>query len=159
MTYVFDSGPLIVLFGRYYRGRFPSLWDRFDLLVEEGRITSVREVKNELLAQDDDLNQWCRSNPELFVVPNHKELQFVGQIFSVKNGHFQSLIKKQDQMRGRPVADPFVIARAARGVENSCVVTLEAYKENAAKIPNVCKYFKVDCMNLEQFMETENWRF
>jgi len=44
-------------------------------------------------------------------------------------------------------------------VENGCVVTQEAKRINAARIPNVCEHFNVNCMNLEEFMQQENWQF
>ena len=38
---------------------------------------------------------------------------------------------------GTPVADPFIIAKAkANGLS---VVTQEVYRENAHKIPNICR--------------------
>ena len=55
--YVFDSGPLIDLFRHYYRERFPSLWQQFDEMVEDGRITSTREVSNELEGHEDRLSE------------------------------------------------------------------------------------------------------
>jgi hypothetical protein len=36
-----------------------------------------------------------------------EEMEFVVEIFKVK--HFQSLIRKKEQLEGTPVADPFVI--------------------------------------------------
>jgi len=39
------------------------------------------------------------------------------------------------------------------------VVTQEKYKENAAKIPNVCVFFDVACIYLEGFMEKESGQF
>jgi len=32
----------------------------------------------------------------------------------------------------------------------------ETYKDNAAKIPNICDYFKVDYLNLEGFLQRNN---
>jgi len=43
---VFDSGPLIDLVRHYYRQRFSSLWEQFDRMVVDTRITSTREVFN-----------------------------------------------------------------------------------------------------------------
>lgn len=48
MRYVFDSGALIDLFNNFYQERFPSLWEKFDRLVSDGTIISVREVYNEI---------------------------------------------------------------------------------------------------------------
>ena len=82
-------------------------------------------------------------------------MQFVSQIFSVP--HFQALVPEKSQLDNRPCADPFVIARAK--IINGCVVTEEKWKPNAAKIPNVCEHFGIDCTNLQGFMEREGWTF
>jgi hypothetical protein len=50
-----------------------------------------------------------------------------------------------------------VIAKAK--VVGGCVVTQEKKKPQAAKIPNVCEHFGIHCVNLEGFMEQENWTF
>lgn len=154
--YVFDSGPLINLFRHYYRNRFPSLWDQFDQMVVDGRITSTREVFNELKGHEDDLADWCKENRQLFVTPTADELAVVQDIFTVE--HFQAMIRKKERLQGRPVADPFVIARA-RCLDRGCVVTTENNNPNAAKVPNVCQHFGIDWTNLEGFMEREDWRF
>jgi hypothetical protein len=73
------------------------------------------------------------------------------------------LIEKRKILDGGPVADPFVIAKAK--VENLTVVATEGFKPdgsakpNAPKIPNICNYFKIKCLNLEGFMDNEKWRF
>jgi hypothetical protein len=67
------------------------------------------------------------------------------------------MIRNKERLQGKPVADPFVIARAK--VFNCQVVTTEVFRDNSAKIPNVCKYFSVECINLEGFMEQERWTF
>lgn len=157
IVYVFDSGPLIDLFRHYYHTSFPSLWKAFDAMVTEGRITSTREVFNELVSYGDDLAAWCKKNKQqVFITPSAEELEFVREIFAVR--HFQTMIRKKERLQGGPVADPFVIARA-HCLENGCVVTTEKHNPNAAKIPNVCQHFGVDCTNLEEFMERETWRF
>ena len=178
-VYVFDSGPLIDIFRHYYRDRFPSLWQNFDGMVEDGRITSTREVSNELAGHEDksanrrkeeqrenskdsekhedELAKWCKENRrKVFITPTPEELEIVREIFGVR--HFQAMIRKKQRLEGRPVADPFVIARA-KCLENGCVVTKEKHKPNAPQIPNVCDHFGVDWTDLEGFMEREQWRF
>ena len=71
--------------------------------------------------------------------------------------YVNSLVRQQERLQGKPVADPFVIAKAK--VHNGCVITQEVKKPNAARIPNVCEHFGVDCLNLEGFMEREDWTF
>ena len=79
----------------------------------------------------------------------------VAEIFKVT--HYQAMIRKKERLKGKPVADPFVIAKAK--VCNGWVVTREKWKENSAQIPNVCEHFGVPCMNLEGFMKKEGWTF
>ena len=155
MIYVFDSSPLIVLFRHYYPERFPSLWEKFDSMISSQQIISVREVSNELEGQEDRLSAWTGNNKEFFCMPTTGELNFVAEIFRIQ--HFQALIRRKEQLAGKPVADPFVIAKAKVGWH--CLVTQENFKENAAKIPNICNHFNIPYVDLETFMKNENWTF
>jgi len=49
----------------------------------------------------------------------------VADIFKIP--HFQTLIRKQERLLGKPVADPFVIAKAQS--IGGCVITTEKYKK------------------------------
>lgn len=159
--YVFDTSAFIVLFNNYYRSRFPTLWDNFNELVETGRIVSTREVKREIQDQVDDLSVWAdkATQSELFPMPTRAVADFVSKIFQFE--HFQGNVERKKLLNGGKNADPFVVATAAsRPPEQSvAVVTLEKYKDHAAKIPNMCHHFGVRCMNLEGFMEEEGWEF
>jgi len=155
--YVFDTNSLSVILKHYYPERFPSLWIELNEMLTNEDIKLVRESYNEImkLSANDRPAQWAKENRRLFATPSVDELHFVNEIFAVP--HFQQLIEKKKILSGRPVADPFVIAKAK--LEDAIVVTEEEYKENAAKIPNVCKHFDVECINLEDFMQKENWQF
>ena len=156
MKYVFDSDSLINLFRHYYPERFPTLWEKFNALVSGGKLISVREVFNEIGSSEDSLGTWAKEQKNiLFLKSTVEELEFVAKIFQVQ--HFQAMIRKQERLKGKPVADPFVIARAK--ISGACVVTQEKITENAAKTPNVCVHFEIPCINLEGFMEKENWTF
>lgn len=157
MSYVFDSSSLIVLFRHYYPERFPTLWENFDELVSEEKIISVREVRNEVntYAYEDGLSTWTKDNDSIFHHPTSDELIFITDIFKVR--HFQSLIRNQERLKGKPVADPFVIAKAKES--DRIVVTQEQFKDNAAKIPNICKHYDIPYLDLESFMEQESWTF
>ena len=156
MIYVFDASSFIVL-NHYYPDRIPSFWRNFDEFVFQGKILSVREVFNELSGKGNKahLEKWIKVNKRIFMLPSGQETLFVGQIFSVR--HFQYLVGQRQRLKGTPVADPFVIASAK--IRKACVVTEEDKKPNAAKIPNVCEHFKIDCTNLEGFMERQGWSF
>jgi len=156
MDYVFDTNSIRVI-GNYYPDRFPSFWERFNECADQGKIVSVREVYRELDLQirKPSLREWIKNHKRMFLIPTQEETAFVGHIFSIK--HFQALIKLRNQLTGRPVADPFVIALAY--VKKSCVVSEETIKENAAQIPNICEHFGIDCTNFEGMMEREGWEF
>lgn len=157
MVYIFDSSPFIVLFRHFYPSRFPSLWEKFESMIEDEKIISVREVANEInsYGNEDRLIEWARNHKELFLKPNREELLFVTEIFKVE--HFQTLIRKKERLQGKPVADPFIISKAK--ILKCTVVTQEQWKENSAKLPNVCEYFEIECIDLENFMENEDWTF
>ena len=153
--YVIDSSSLIDLFKHYYLGNFPTLWSHFDNLVSNGNLVSVKEVLNEVKDRNDRLAKWAKQNKNFFSKPSQTELSFVKQIFQVQ--HFHRIVKERERLKGKPVADPFVISAAK--VIKACVVTEEAFKPNASKIPNVCKHFNIPVVNLQQFMINENWTF
>ena len=156
MSYVFDNSPLSTLIRNYYRRRFPSLWQRFDELANNGNIVSTREVLREI--EDgavESLREWAAQNGELFTIPTAEEGAFVARIYAVQ--HFQQNIERQKMLKGGRNADPFVIAKAA--VTERTVVTIEQLQPNAVKIPNNCNHFSISCVTLEEFMETEGWEF
>jgi hypothetical protein len=155
MIYVFDNDALITLFRYYYPTRFPSLWDKFEKCVRGNKIISVREVYNEIEGHSSRLGEWVKEHRDFFYPPSSEKLAFVADIFRVP--HFQDLVRKQERLQGKPVADPFVIAKAK--VANGCVITQESRKPNAVHIPNVCDHFSIHCLNLEGFMEREDWTF
>jgi hypothetical protein len=111
-SYIFDSSPLIVLFRHFYPKRFPSLWEKFESMLEENKIISVREVFNEInsYGNEDRLIEWAKLHKNIFLKPNREELVFVTEIFKIE--HFQTLIRKKERLQGKPVADPFIIAKA-----------------------------------------------
>jgi Domain of unknown function (DUF4411) len=156
VSYVFDNGPLSALFRNFYRKTFPSLWERFDALVDDGAIVSTRDVFREIEdAPIESLREWAKQNHHLFTTPTAEEGAFVWKIYAVP--HFQHNIEQQKLLKGEKMADPFVIAKAA--VDGSAVVTMEKFKPKAAKIPNICGHFSVESLLLEEVMEREGWEF
>lgn len=156
MTYVFDTNAFSQLFHSFYPGRFPTLWAQFDELVADDQITSTREVYREI--EDDRvkrLRDWGKDNKHLFPTPTADEAAIVSKIFQVQ--HFQQVIEQKKLLKGGKNADPFVIARA--GAIDGAVVTMESEPRNGAKIPNICRHFKIPCFSLESFMEEVDWQF
>ncbi len=155
--YVFDTSSLRIL-RNYYPTRFVRLWQSVEDAIASGLVISTKECRLELLGQlhEEWFVKWIRkSTPQLFPASTPAETAFVAKIFTVP--HFQSLVGEKQRLQGKPVADPFVIAAAAR--RQWTVVTQEQLKPNAAKIPNVCKHFGIKCIDLEGFMQENDWTF
>ena len=157
MIYIFDSSTLIDLFRYYYTQRFPSLWERFNDLVKEQRIISVREVYNEIKDRGDNLSDWAKSHKELFKEATSEELNFIAEIFKIP--HFQMLIKQKARYQGRPVADPFVIALAL--INHLSVVTAENLSGSAErpKIPDVCEALDIRWLNMIDLFREQGLHF
>jgi hypothetical protein len=156
--YIFDQNVFMTIFGYYYEIAFPSFWEYFDQYILEGKIISVREVLNEIEShhnKESNLVKWAKNHKDIFLQPTEPEIEIVKIIFS--NPQFQVIISKQSQLEGKPVADPFIIAKAK--ILGGFVVSNESYKSHGVKIPNICEYFNVKCINLGKFMEIENWKF
>ena len=154
-VYVFDNNSISILIKHFYESRFPSLWSSIDELVNTGVMVSVREVKRELdtVFEKNPFTDRPTITANFFQVASPEELTLVRAIFSNKT--FQDLISRKNILKGAPVADPFIIAKAE--FCGGIVVTQEEYKPNGVKIPNVCENRKIACINLEVFMEQQNW--
>jgi len=157
MKYIFDNNTLTGIFRHYFPDSFPGFWDLFNEAVANGNILSVREVKNEInnYSRKDELEAWAKSNPEFFHDPVVKELQFITKIYSVPM--FFNSINQKKLIKGDPLADPFIVAKAY--VEQGTVVTLEKFKPNSGRIPNICDHFKIPCIDLQMFLRQNDWVF
>jgi hypothetical protein len=156
LIYIFDTNAFSQLFDSFYRNRFPTLWEQFDGLVDDGRVTSTREVGREIAdCRVVVLREWADAERGLFPSPSAAEAAFVARIFAVP--HFQQIIEQRKLLKGGKNADPFIVARA-QALEGT-VVTMEGEPPNGAKIPNICRHFRIPCLSLEGFMEAEDWVF
>jgi hypothetical protein len=154
--YVFDTNVFISL-GLYYPKRFPTIWDRVNNLAEEKRLISVREVRRELETKcsDDHILDWVKQHGYVFHIPTNEECQIVSEIFQKRQ--YLGFVKRNNLLKGLPVADPFIIASAK--INGFCVVTQESNKSKGARIPTACIDFGVECINLEDFLEREKLKY
>jgi hypothetical protein len=155
-VYVMDTSSFIVM-GHFFPERFPSFWLQLNNLADQNLLVSVSEVWKELENRStrSHLASWVDSRRALFTEPSSAEMEFVREIFAVPS--FQSLVRRKSILEGSPVADPWVIARAA--ILTGCVVTEEADREDAVRIPAVCRHFDVECTTLEGMMQREGWQY
>ena len=165
MKYVLDSSFFVIIRG-YYPDTFPTFWEKMDEMAEKGRIISVDEVYAEVKnykGKQHKLSEWVKNHKRIFTPPTDEEQYKIKEIFKIQG--FEDLVSKKHLIRGTPCADPFLIARAF--VINGTVVTQErpAKKDKkgnvngSIKIPNVCEHFKIPCINTEEFMVDQKWKF
>jgi len=156
LIYVLDTNSLSNILAHYYPDSFLTFWKYFDEAAADGSITSVRESKLELedrFSEEQTKRLLC-ANGDFFASPNVDELAFITKIYAVP--HFQHNLEQKKLLKGGPFADPFIIAKAilVKGV----VVTEETLRPHAAKIPNICDHFGIECICLKDFLVKEDWR-
>jgi hypothetical protein len=152
MKYVFDAGPFLAA-RDYYPVVFKNFWRLFNELVSNESIISVREVFNEITKVNNIISEWASNNEHIFQKPVTEEFSIITGIMS----KHPELIKSKNYSSGLPVADPFIISKAA--ISNLVIVTQELYIENAHKIPNICKELGILYITFEEFMINEEWEF
>jgi len=150
--YIFDTNVFYAL-GVYYPSRFPTLWALLEKLAEDGQLQSVREVRREIEANCPyaHIELWVKSHKKIFKPPKEAEETLVLELFRQEQN--RNLVKRQNILKGLPVADPFIIAAAK--VKGGIVVTMEAHKAGGARIPTICNELDVECIDLESFLERE----
>jgi hypothetical protein len=152
VVYCIDSSALIHAWTRTYpKMIFECVWDGFEDLVNDGRLVAPVEVEKELKAKTDGLHPWCH-DASMFEEPSKDVIDALRDVMRA----FPNLV---DKKTGKNQADPWVVAHAIVG--DAVVVTQEAPapKGLAAKIPDVCKTFDVECIGLLDMFRREKWVF
>ena len=156
MSYVIDTSSFQQLFGCYKHARFPSLWNKFDELVDHGAITSIRHVMREI-GQRDKRNgelEWAQTRPDLFPSVTENESLFLREIYEIPR--FRHIVS-MDLRDTDADADPYLIARA--NSIGGMVITQERKRGNRVRIPTICDHFDIKCGTLDDLMCMENWEF
>ncbi len=137
----------------------PDIWEHILQMINEGRIIICDPVYQEILAQDDDVSKWLKTNVNgALIEPTEEDLQFVqDEIMAHYEEKFSKWFGLEDP-NGLD-ADPFLVATAA--TRKITLVTGEnklIMQENTPlrKIPNVCEGLEVECIcndrkNTKQF--------
>lgn len=156
--YCLDANVLIQAWQKYYSPVLcPDYWDRLNELEEQGIIFIPESVNEEIVRTEDDLAAWLK-NSKIPVRPVSEIVtRFMQNIFASNPNH----IKLVDNVKGRSLADPWVIAHAI--TEVATVVTKEekvtAANSNKIKIPNVCDNMGVRWINDFEFIAEVGMKF
>jgi hypothetical protein len=133
MPFCVDTSAWMDGWQRHYpRDVFPSLWVKLDESISGGQIVSSEEVYVELKKKADDLHDWIKDRKNM-LIPLSEEIQ---RRSSELLKEYPRLV---DTLRGRSMADPFVIATAVE--LDAVVVTGEVLtgRLDKPRIPDVCQ--------------------
>jgi len=148
--YCIDTSALIAAwYERYKPNRFPKLWEQLDQLITDGRLVSSSLVLRECSKQrSEELHAWLKPREAMFLVPDEG---VQGQVDHIVNTYTGLVAAGKEKFQ----ADPFVIALAK--VNGHTVITEETGPTSLSKIPGVCNAMKVECVNLMQLIDEEDW--
>ena len=163
--YVLDNSTISQIFRSFYPEAFPSFWERFDELVLNGSAVSVRHVCLELenarrpaIARAPgylkDLNR------AFFHDPSEQEQLLVRTMTNDSNLSDAAKRWISKSAQGTEDADPYLVAKVRVSILPATVVTEESPDSaRIDRIPAVCQHFGINCINLQQLMGREGWRF
>lgn len=153
MPYSVDTSAILDGWVRYYAPDvFPSFWDRFDDLLNDGATLVSVQVHVELAEQDDGAAAWLATHPDCLSEIDEEVFERAREISAAYPGWAD---------RKRNGADPFVIALAElRGLR---VITGErltgAINPRKVRIPDVCQQRGIECGSLLDLIRAEGWSF
>lgn len=156
--YCLEANVLIQAWKFYYSPKFcPSYWDVLNELGGASRIFVPYAVYEEVTRTDDELCKWLKQSRIEIKDVDEKVIQCLQAIWAANPIH----ITLVDNVKGRSLADPWVIAHAM--CEGATVVTKEekvtALNASRVKIPNVCENMGVEWMNDFIFIFNTKIRF
>lgn len=139
-----------------------------DQIIRERRLITPHEVKREIDAGDDDVSKWLSDHQEM-VSPTSIEIIHKVEDIIARSPPIA------DEKKEKPVADPFLIAQVLverkqkrfdqteyyivteeKGTNSSIS---EKSLKNLKKIPDLCKYYNIPCLNLIGLFRKEGWKF
>lgn len=147
--FVLDANIFIDAHRRYYAFDFaPGFWRVLIEQAEKGRVISIDRVRDELIASNDALSEWVKSEFDpWFMSSDHTEVfQAYEEVinWAMEQDQFLDYAKAEFAR----VADSWLIAYAK--AYGGTVVTNETYNKDIKSkipIPNVCEAFGIQYIN------------
>jgi hypothetical protein len=157
-VYIVDASSLIELEKLVTKDFFLPLFSSLESLISSGGLISHEEVLQELIRKDGtdgDICKWARKQNNLFIKLDIDQIETARKILQ----KFQNLIDPDKKNN----ADPFLIALAIINKQQKLmqakytIVTEEVPSNNVSKpkIPDVCNHYKIEYLNLNDFLKKE----
>lgn len=167
-VYIIDTCSIAHLHRNFPPDIFTRIYKRIDLIIKEGRLIAPNEVKREIEAGDDDISKWLSDRQEMIRPTTIEIIHEVEEIIARSP-------PIADEKKEKPVADPFLIAqvlierRQKRFDETEYYIITEEKGtkspitdnslKNLKKVPDLCKYYKINCLDLIGLFRNEDWKF
>lgn len=148
--YIIDTCSLTKLRRDYPIEVFPSVWDFVSDLVDSQIVESIELVYDELAVQATDaVTEWADEHKTMFLPLTEEIQQRAVEILRDFPNSFIDLKKRKSG------ADPFIVAAAQ--VYDYSIITEEKKSggPQKVKIPDVCDFYELECINLIQLLQRE----
>jgi hypothetical protein len=158
MAYLLDNNVFIQAKNLQYGFDFcPAFWDWLVKAHREGRLHSIRQIRNELAAGDDELVTWAELQGDGFFVPTDAPALAAASVVSdwtIKQGFDPAAVSAFLQ-----VADFWLVAAALAGKHTVVTHEVASPTLKRIKIPNVCIALGVDYVSPYAMLRKERARF
>lgn len=140
-----------------------SFWQLVKRMADDGLICSIDKIRDELYANSDSLTDWCDVNiarefflpTETTIIPHYTA---VITYPASRGNHFTP--KAKGDFYSSDIADAWLVAHALQNAQS--IVTYETSDPNQksrVKIPDVCNYVGVNCINTISLLRNHGFTF
>lgn len=167
MLYILDTNVLI----HPYRTTHPldihpSFWKKMSIILNRTEVLSIDKVKDEIYDHKDDLTDWCKLNTTAsFWASSSQSILEYAKIQNWAQSKDYNERALSDFANSKN-ADPFLVSYAmflkVKEDKNVTIVTLEVSNPDSKKIvklPDVCMYFNIRFININEFFRELKVRF
>lgn len=158
-TYLLDSNIFIEASKKYYAfDLVPTFWERIMEKATDGSVITIDRVLDEVLRGEDEVAEWCHANTHNWCMSTN--VTEIGNEYKkvMQRVYEEEQFKPEQKTRFAGGADGWLIAYAI--INDCCLVTQETYDENTTKvkIPNVCRFFGTEYVDIYGMMRELNVR-
>lgn len=158
--YLLDSNIFITAYRLHYPfDLMPAFWEKIKTEIAPKSII-ISEVYKELKEGQDELFDWITENENCFQILGDPSIEVVKSFKKIMNTvETNEQYKRSAKDIFAKNADPWLCAYGL--AHDYSIVTNEVYEPNSKKkiqIPNICKEFNINCINMIEFLREINFK-